>query len=265
MPGVYGDGDLGAVLRQILQRLRGIETQQQSVTSDNKGRPIKTTGLVPGSNPQLYGDMYWDPITGAKLMFQGYDSGADAAYIAFYDSSGNITQKFDFQGQHVYNSSGQEEARLGQLNASPAIYGLGVAPATGGTPGTLQQVGGALYVAAPNTDNVTNTTWSNFGTPSSITAEIGPSGSALITVTAELSTNNTAGCEPQVGVALDGGTPVARLAASVATAAGINGTYCRTYRHDGLTAGSHTWQLAYQVGNPGSASFDVVAMTVQPL
>ena len=260
MPGVYEQGGLGPILRQLAQRLRALETQQQSVTTDNLGRPIKTTGLVPGSNPPLYGDMYWDPITGAKKMFQGYDSGSDTAYTAWYDASGHVTTKVDATGFHFYDPSGTEEVRVGQLNASPQIYGLGVLPYGGSE---LQQVGGFIGITPTGVTGATNTAYTAFGGTSTITAEIGPSTTALVSVHADIATGGS-NVQGNVGVQLDGGTWYDFYLMSCSATSGAQVFAGNSNFWTGISPGSHTFTLGYKTAN-GAVTFNDPLLIVQPL
>lgn len=265
MPGVYGDGSLGATFRQVLQRLRALETQQQSVISDNLGRPVVTTGLIPGSNPPLYGYMVWDPNTNTRLMFQGYDSGSDTAYIAFYDSNGNIVNKFDQAGQHVYDDSGTEEVRLGLLNTSPPIYGLGVLP-YGGT--QLQQVGGTLFGFSGSTYTTTSTAWVAPPGAPSITAEIGPSERADVTIGAHIATGDVSQ-EGYIGLVVDGVTPpdfTVGTSESVGTG-GISSDVFGRFSVTGLSVGTHTFAIEVWTANNAThnVGFSNLALTVSPL
>ena len=263
MPGTYPPDGLGPLFRQILQRLRGLETQQQSVTSDNLGRPVKTTGLVPGSNPPLYGDMYYEPSTGAWTMFQGYDSGSDTAYIAWYDASRNVTTKVDATGFHFYNPSGTEEVRVGELNASPLIYGLGVLPQETGTPGALQMVGGKIFLAlTPPGSVATGGVWTAFGGTNSVSFNVGPAGIFSLSVGSIMSVATAATVYGAIGFSLDGGTvelweqfegTALNQSASISAEADVS-----------ASAGSHTVEFYYQ-SSGGNMNISAARVTVEPL
>lgn len=302
MPGVYRQGDINSVLQQAFQRLRALETQQQQILSNLQGLSVMAFGLIPGSNPQRYGLEAVDPNTGGATMFAGYSSGTDTSSIQFFDAAGNVTSEFDQTGLHfydgtgtersridvdgthyygsdghelvliddtglhVYNDTGAEEVAAGQISVTPPIYGLGVAPATGSTPGGLQQVGGTLQVFPPDVASVSNTTYADFGSPSLITAEIGPSGQADVFIGAEISTS-AGGVGGVIGLSVDGAAMLGWVTLQ-SDAGAVTGNSSGTVPVSGLAAGTHTFQLGYAKfdnGAPGTVSFSIPAMSVQPL
>ena len=163
-------------------------------------------------------------------------------------------------GLAVYNGS-TLEVQVGEVSSSPSIYGLAVRPYGGST---LQLVAGSLSVAAPAASSVTAATWTNFGSPSSLTVEVGPSGVADVSVQSYLATG-IPGEQAFVGVSVDGGTPYEFLELSTtSTGGGVSGTIGSSYLWSALTAGTHTFQLAYRTANDGASncSFAGTILTV---
>lgn len=99
MPGVNGPVDLQflAEFRDIKNRLRALETQQQSTVTDSQGRPVMNIGLVPGSNPPRYGTQYLDPATGDEIAFFGFDS-STGQVVNLTLGGGSSIQSGDFNG-----------------------------------------------------------------------------------------------------------------------------------------------------------------------
>lgn len=260
---IPSDEYLGQVILGPSRQL-GAQGQQQNKTIVNaQGQPVINEGLIPGSDPAAYGWQFLDPSTGIQRMFVGED-GTGNAYVAFCDASGNITVKIDSSGFHVLNASGQEEARLGQLSTLPAIYGLGVAPSTGSAPGTLQQVGGALF--ASSQPYVTTTAQYPGGADLgvSVTAEIGPSGQALGTWLSEINiTNNAAG--GLVTALIDGAASGATTADLYIATGGGQATVGNVWLFNGLSPGTHTFTLLGSAWNPTGVEFDTANLMIQPL
>lgn len=88
MPGVnHGPNDqFSAFLGGLHNRVRAIETQQQTTLSNSLGQPLINFGLVPGSVPARYGMQFLDPATGAEIMFMG-----EASAGAQFDITGEET------------------------------------------------------------------------------------------------------------------------------------------------------------------------------
>lgn len=164
-------------------------------------------------------------------------------------------------GLEIFDSNGNVEAKLGQLSISPAIYGLGVLP-DGGT--QLQQVGGFLNVVVGSVTGATNTTYQAFGSPNSVTAVIGPSGQAVVTVQCNITTSGT-NVEGFVGVKVDSNPFGTFLLASAGAAGGVNVQAAASFVQTGIPAGTHTWTLGYNTANPGTVNFFNPTLTVQPL
>ena len=279
MPGVLPGGDSWWAYQQAQQSnlLRGLLTQQQDTISNLDGLPVLNFGLIPGSNPAAYGLQAVNPATGGQLMFVGEDGSGntyqafynssgvkvsqwDVNGLHFYDTSGNEVTRLDSTGFHAYNASSTEEVRVGLLNASPAIYGLGVLPAAGGS---LQQIDG--FISATVTTLLTITggglTWQDIGGPS-VTATIGPSGKALCTISAGCQYGTAA--QLQAGVGIDGSTSP-QTAPLINETTGTTGqviTMSSTAVISGLSAGSHTFKMIYYAQ---SNAFSNSTIAVAPL
>ena len=286
MPGVndFNGNWLPNAIANALADIRAMQTQQQTTLSNGQGQPIMNFGLIPGSNPPAYGMQMLNPANGSQAMFVGED-GAGNAYLAFYNSSGQMLSKFDQSGIHMYNVSGveiitidqmgfhvnntsaQEEARLGLLNSSPAIYGLGVAPSPGST---LQQVAGVLNAFTSTTQTTTSTTWTTFGDEPAITTTIGPSGQAFCAVGAFIGTPGS-NEEGAVGLSIDGANPpgsgAGGLSAIVSGASAVASNSYNARIITGLTPGSHTFSHKYEIINAGAGNcaFSNRIVIVQPL
>lgn len=179
--------------------------------------------------------------------------------VQVFDANGVDLVTVDNAGLHVYNAAGIEEVRAGKLNTGPDIYGLGVLP-YGGT--HLQQVVGIMSAQGNDTTNVTSTTDTAI-VNGSLSAEIGPSGQALITVAAEIATNGVSQ-EGYLNVYIDGVADVpAGLAVSASTA--VNVTSSATTVKNGLTPGVHTFALKCHVSSGATCSFYTPVLTVQAL
>lgn len=206
----------------------------------------------------IYGSITLDE-SGNPIVVQGSQPGGWYG-LGLYDTSGNLLVRLDPTGLHVYNATGTEEVRAGLLNASPAIYGLGVLPFGGAQ---LQQVGGVLSALPPDITNASTSTWTNFGSPSEVTCEVSPSGLVLVTVGGEITTSG-ANVEPFVGVQIDGGGTTHDLLAMSSAGGALNITGGAPLLFTGLSAGTHTFQLQYKVVNPGTANFLGLQMLIQP-
>jgi hypothetical protein len=246
VPGIVCPPDLGSMFAHLAQRVRALETQQNITISNAAGQTVMQTGAIVQSNGSIlgYGTVWYNPATGAMVRFDGVDA------------SGVPRTSF-------YGPNGAEEVRLGELSTSPAIYGLGVLPygATGAD--QLQQVVGSLSVGPPAVTSVnTSSAWVAFGTPNSLSFEVGPSGQFSMTVSgymATLAANVTA----LVGYNVDGSAVGDVL--TLASGAGAVAASCsQTIINGGYTAGVHTIDLYYQTQG-GTADFYIVDLTVTPL
>jgi hypothetical protein len=163
----------------------------------------------------------------------------------------------------VTDALGNVTVQVGLL-PDGVTFGLGVLP-YGGT--QLQQVGGTLFVAPPDAVNVaTNAAEVAFGAPNLITARIGNSGLALVSVSGYLSTG-VAGQQASIKVRLDGtGTPSGFCSAS-SGAGSVSFTSGSSRMISGLAPGVHSFSLTFSSINDGSGlcNFSKVMMMVQPL
>ena len=81
-----------ADLGRLFQRVRALETQQQSTITNQLGQPVLNFGLVPGSNPARYGLQFVDPVSGTEQMFLGESSTGTALTIVL-EGNGSVTVK----------------------------------------------------------------------------------------------------------------------------------------------------------------------------
>ena len=246
MPGVLPGGSdwLPHQIAQMSNLLRGLLTQQQTTISNLDGQPVINFGLIPGSSPARYGFQFVNPATGAEVMFIGVDGAGEPA-INVSDANGNVVTK------------------LGQIAASPALYGLAVAQVVGAsTQQTMCQVAPAIGAPGTNVANSANTAWTNIAN-AHITCVVGPSGIAVVTCQADISTSGV-NVEGLIGFTVDGGGP--NVVAQLSSAGGaINASVGGTFGVASLAPGSHTFQMQYEVANPGTVSFNAPLLIVQPL
>ena len=262
MPGVQSSAAsyFGKTIQSMQQLVRsGAQSQQYTVT-DSSGAAVINFGVTPGSNPAIYGMQFLNPATGLPIMFLGVDaSGAP--------------------GLHVYDTSGVEQVRLGELATTPTLYGLGVLPYGASI---LQQIGGAISSEVTATiDYTTSGTAAANGGPT-FSALIGPSGQALVFSSADIGMEtNGDSVEMSTWVVVDGDIygpvpgPVGTLnfnpvitPSTTTIAVDITQTLTGTGLLSGLTPGVHTFELWYQFNSAtgsGTGSFSNRVLTVQPL
>ena len=212
--------------------------------------------LVPNFPLGANGDALQDLLRRVEIL-EARSRGLQNGSIVVFDANNNTRLVLGAladgtYGLEVLDNSGNVEVKLGQLNASPPIYGLGVLP-SGGT--QLQQVGGFGNVLPAQALNQTNTSYLAFGAPNGVTTTIGPSGRALIMLTANIITSGTG----MVGVQVDSG-----LFGSLLVVNNANLLVGDFTVMSGMTAGSHTFTMGYNT-NGVSSSFTSPQMIVQPL
>lgn len=176
-------------------------------------------------------------------------------------------------GLAVENTAGVQEVQLGKQIAGN--YGLAVR----GPTGAMQQVGGVGhgYVQTAGAgETTTSTAWTTLATAGpTVTCTVGSSGLALITMAAymELTAQPTNGGGVYAGVRIDSTTPGGvgspRLtfdnAAKQGAGTGPGGTFSLSYMATGLSAGSHTFTMRYQVLSGTTGLYQTRTLVVQPL
>lgn len=270
MPGVIPPPSelLYNTIRDLQRQVRAIASQQQNIISNSQGQMVASTGLVPPARTvpagqAWYGDAYYKPGSGLLAFFGEDDSGTVA--LRFFDGNGTLRASFDEEGLHFYDASGTEQVRLGELNASPAVYGLGVLPPGGGS---LQRVGGYVWGAADDMTNVvSNGAWITPTNADTVSAVIGPSGLAQVSVNAEIATGGD-NVEGFLGVDC-GGTIYGFLGTSVGTAGGMNVSATASYIVSGLATNQvNNFVLQVETANAASGSavnYYDMRLVVQPL
>jgi len=272
MPPVNRPDDIASVLADLERRVAILERSPQLGSASIKDGALTiydSTGakvMVIGKQADAtYGLVQFDG-SGNKVIVLG------AAGVAEYNSAGVKIIQLGKQADGTYglsqfNPAGTELARMGQLSTSPAIYGVAVLPYGGST---LQQVGGTLFGAI--TSVVSNAVaWTAFSPTGLVTAQIGPSGEAEITLVGRIATGD-AGQEGFIGVLIDGattppaGAPQVRASESVGVG-GLNVSGTTSWVATGLSAGTHTFQPAFLTANNGALNvgFSGVAVIVNPL
>jgi hypothetical protein len=98
-------------LGQLFQRVRALETQQQSAITNLQGQVVVFTGLQPGSVPAKYGIGVYDPVSGDSMFF-----GESVAGVQF--DSGNYVP-----GVSGFNITPDGNAEFNQLTLRNGIVG----------------------------------------------------------------------------------------------------------------------------------------------
>jgi hypothetical protein len=248
MPGSQASASayFGRTLSGMQQLIRGGAQSQQYTITDAAGAPVINFGVTPGSDPSIYGMQFLNPATGLPVMFLGVDaSGAP--------------------GLHIYDPSGTEQVRLGELMTSPPLYGLGVLPDVGSI---LQQVAGSVAEAAFATQTISTYTGSPvfFSDGPSVTVIIGPSGQAIVAVGAFIAASSpdvaTIECAVDgVVVAQPGFLPLTPALQATGANQSVYGATVIT----GMTPGSHTFSVAYEAFGTGPWDFSERYIVVEPL
>lgn len=162
----------------------------------------------------------------------------------------------------VYDSAGVLRAQLGLLPNGD--YGLYIKDSAGNTEEVLPLV--SVYAGV--TLSTTSTTYVALTGSPSVTAVIGASGNAKVTVSAYVTAGSNA--TSLVGLVVDGGTAndVISLGNSSSGSLSMNLQTSRLMSSftGSLTPGSHTFSLKYRSSSvSSSATFGAVYIEVQPL
>ena len=138
-----------------------------------------------------------------------------------------------------------------------------------GPNGVLQRVGGVGYSYTPGTLTYSATTWGTSPADQDITVNVGPSGLALVTMSALIFPGSySLGESAFVGVIVDGAgpDPNAILYSVQPASSALGGTASFSYVISGLADGAHTFRLVYAVTTAGVvATFKARSLVVQPL
>lgn len=272
MPGVNYDTSGWQQLAQQISnqnnRLRALETQQQMILSNLQGQPIMSLGLQPGSNPPQWGLGLLRKNFAGRAAFFGEDA-TGAVAVKFFAANGRtVLLEVTATGLTGYNLSGTKEVQVGALGSSQ--YGLAVR----GPTGLMQRVGGVGHGYVQTTglgQSTTSLTWATLATPGpSVTCTIGTSGQALIMMAAYMGVAGaTYNNGVYAGVKIDGTTPGGvgnpRLTMNTVRS-GMGGTYSQSYMVTGLSPGSHTFLMRYEVAVSGTTGFyNTRSLVVWPL
>lgn len=241
MPGVNPPNDnlLPYYLANINNRVRALETQQQLVISNLQGEPVMVTGLQPGSNPPRWGfGLLRKAFKSVAAFFGENETGTVAVW--FYGATGAALVKLDETGLHYFTPAGTHSETLFPVASH---YHNGTLTTTSTTPVSLP-------------------------TSPTVTATVGKSGDALVTVSAFI--GMTGAYTSSIYLTIDGTTHGQWCAASSSAGGpiGLNSTTVRRLSDIGiaLTPGSHTFALAYASSNSAnSAKFSAIGLVVQPL
>ncbi|MGH9121412.1 MAG: hypothetical protein ACRDYC_05630 [Acidimicrobiales bacterium] len=281
------DQSLVTTLGNMIQNGAAQAAQQQNVITDANGNPVIYIGLIPSSDPPIYGMQFVDPTSGTPIMFIGLDASGHIGFTLYdssgkkrimldsdgltqFDASGNKlfslgTQASGLDGLAMFDSLGTEQVLIGALSTAFPLYGLAVRP-EGGT--HLQQVGGFLQGAQVQAlDEIGGP--GNFTPTGEVVAIIGDSGEVQIALTGTIATGEAVQ-EGNLGVSIDGAAVLAAAPNLVVNSGGggILVAASISYVQGGLTPGSHTFQPVWTTFNDSGSytvSFTDVQVTIQPL
>lgn len=248
---------------ELQRNVGALQTQQQSTITDGQGRPILNIGLIPGSNPATYGLQFLDPVSTQPRMLIG--SNGTEALIEFYDTAGNVVLSIDASGLSLLSDLGVVEAFLGNLDTSPEIYGLAVLNDNS----VMQQVSG--LVSSPGGATASISTSSTTAVPitnTSVSAVIGESGQALVTISGWVTiATTTLAAGAYVAVRVDGVISGSDWLVNFITALNTTSEISCSFTQllTGLPPGPHTFDAAASVsdGSATGGGFQV-QVVVQP-
>jgi hypothetical protein len=212
-------------------------------------------------------------ISNGNLIALYADGNVALVYGLQNDGTFGLWQYPDTDGAYPASPT----VKLGELTTS--LWGLAVLPYGGSQ---LQQVGGAISAFTVAEVQTASSSWANLTGDPEVTADIGPSGEALVTICCKIATGGIANqnVEGVVGVQVDGAstpygynasTPLSGpyISASTAAANGVNVSGTITCQVSGLSAGTHTFSLLYNTANITGGSptvgFGPRSISVQPL
>ena len=167
------------------------------------------------------------------------------------------------------DSSDVERVRLGLLASGD--FGLAV---TDPTTSTVTEFLPVYYSQVPALEATTSGSYTNLTTAGpTLTATIGASGNALVTVNTYMGVNAIAGSQAGglVGVSVDGAAPTGVLdeilyySISAAAAVGIAGNNSAAVIVTGLSPGQHTFTMKYKTFNGGTVNFGPRYLQVRPI
>jgi hypothetical protein len=202
--------------------------------------------------------------TGHLVMSLGYQPDGTLGLATYNPASGikviDIGQQTDgTMGLAMYDPTGVKLLELGQLAPASAAYGLTVRNAAG----TMQQVAGILGDFAAGSQSTASGTLVSFSDGPTVTATIGPSGQALVSIGAYILTS-TAGVRNDVVAAVDGVVPRDGGGIPLLDIEGLTSTYGQAVI-GGLTPGSHVFTHQYYAGGATTATYLHRQLTVVPL
>jgi hypothetical protein len=232
------------MMLDIKRRLTALEnfTQLGNVTIqkgalqvlDPLGRLVLSLGYQPDGTLGL---ATYNPVTGGKVIDLGLQ--------------GDGTE-----GLAMFNPAGAKVLQVGQQPSG--IYGLGVLQN-----GVLQLLSGVLGNFAPASQSTASGTAVSFGDGPTITATIGTSGSALVSIGGYILTS-VAGVPNDIVVAVDGVIPRDGGGIPLLDVEGLTSVF-GTAIVDGLTPGPHVFTHQYYAGGATTATYLHRQLTVQPL
>jgi len=178
--------------------------------------------------------------------------------------SGYIAGTYPAQhGTLVSDDSGNVRLQLGTL--PDGDFGLAYF-----TPGTsiYQTLWPLVSDYADATISTESTSWTALAGSPTVTAVLGASGDAMVTVSAFIGMG-VADSTCSIGLAVDGGSPEQWVALSSASTVGVNATTVRQLSKSGigaLTKGPHTFTLQYMTTDGSAdANFSAQCLVVEPI
>lgn len=283
----------------LTQMVNALARQQNLTFCDNQGRAVVNLGLAPLSNPPAFGLQAVNPSNGVQTMLLAGDDNGNAAMtfyasdgstplirlnqsgltgyassgaalmtlndsaMTFYASNGTTPLiEVNDTGLTQYDSGGHTRMQMGELPNGD--YGLAYySAANDGTYAELFPVESAYAQGTLTTTSSTETTIA--GSPS-VTATLGASGDALVTVSAFIGMSVAA--ESAVWLTIDGNSVGQWIAVSSGASGPVatNASSTRRLSNMGSApgAGSHTFGLEFS-SSSGTAQFSAIGLIVQPL
>jgi hypothetical protein len=255
-------------IKNLQNQVTALATQQQYSVANSQADAILTVGNFPGT-PITYGMKVYNVSTGNTVLSIGYNADGSYALEAF-NSAGDVILALGENADgtnslEVFDTSGNLRTALGQLASGD--YGLAVTDPHGVTnevfPVSSKYVNGPLATSSTTPFAIT-------GSPS-VTAYLGASGDALVTVCCLMNTGITSTLG-EVDLWVDGSSYGSALFMGYPSSAGSAvEASCSTTRRlsdweGALPAnGNHVFTLRYSSSAGTSIGFNAISIVVQPL
>jgi|SRR5579875_416351 len=191
----------------------------------------------------------------------------DGTYgIALYNAFGVPITEVGPDGVTIQSSSGAVRAQLGLL--ANGDYGLQVV----NTDGSSQEILPTISAFAAAQISTTSTSWVSLAGSPSLTATLGASGNAVVTVGAQIANGSTSAAGGgAIGLSVDGGAPTA-YNPWTSYYSPVGGGYASVSQKMTLSAmeyapgsGEHTFALKFQAVESTGALFSTISLVVEPI